>query len=103
WLPQASVARYVRVIVYLFAQVCVPIASPTWITVGAGSQLSLTSAPLPSARKLARSVAGGGTSAAHCIVTGAGHVMAGSVVSCTVIVCVHSATFPQESVALYFR
>jgi len=44
--------------------------------------------------------AGGGTSPAHCTVTGCGHVIVGGVLSFTVMICVQLALLPHASVAL---
>ena len=92
-LPHASVARYVLVIVYLFAQVCALITSLIWLTVIGPPQLSLT--------PVTASTFTGGTALAQLTVTGAGHVNAGGVWSLTVIICVHSTKLPEASVARY--
>src|SRR5438034_11348438 len=64
--------------VYLSAQVCPVIVSPTNVTATAPPQLSLAVTLL---------VSGAGTALAHCTVTGPGQVRLGGVVSFTTIVC----------------
>jgi hypothetical protein len=85
--PQSSVAVHVRVI-----------TSPTWeseyVIAGLTEQLSVAVA-LP--------VFDGSVEALQSIDTLAGQVITGSIVSSTVIVCVHSAQLPDASVALYVR
>ena len=44
---------------------------------------------------------GAGTRLAHWTVTGAGQVMVGGVISCTTIVRLQDAVFPQSSVAVH--
>jgi len=46
---------------------------------------------------------GSGTRLAHCTVIFAGHMMNGTVLSNTDIVCEHVAELPHSSVALYVR
>ena len=70
-LPQASVALYVLVMVYLFAQVCAEITSLTKVTVTGPVQLSLT--PVTNA------MLGAGTALAQLTVTDAGQVSTGGV------------------------
>ena len=75
-----SVALYVLVIVYLFAQVCALITSLTKLTTTPG-QLSLT--PVTNA------IFGAGTALAQLTVIGAGQVSTGNCVSFTVTVNEH--------------
>jgi hypothetical protein len=86
----ASVARYVRVITNLFAQVMLVVTSLTNIMV-AVPQLSV---------EVTEAGLFGGTALAHDTVTGAGHVSVGGVSSKTVIVCVQDAELPHTSVAV---
>ena len=64
------------------------------VTVGAPSQLSVA---------VAEPVFAGKVLAEHWIVTFAGHVIAGGVLSSTKMICAHVLTFPQSSVALHVR
>ncbi len=89
--PQASVARYVRVIDP--PQAPLSALSPCHVTV-TKPQLSVA---------VTRPVFATGTSATHSTVTGPGQVIDGGVLSSTVIVCVQSAKFPHASVARYVR
>lgn len=77
--------------VYLLAQVCELITSPTCVTVTTPAQLSDT--PVTNA------VLGAGTAAAQLTVILAGQVNVGGVTSFTVIICEHSAVLPATSVA----
>lgn len=90
-LPQASVARYVLVSVYLLVQVWFEVISLTNVTVGAPPQLSV---------EVTLAGFGAGTCEAHCTETPAGHVKVGTVLSKTVMICVQVAELPQSSVAL---
>lgn len=91
-LPHTSVARYVLVIVYRFAQVWLLITSLIWVTVTTPPQLSVA---------ITLAVLGAGTAEAQLTVTGAGQVITGGVWSFTVMICVHSAKLPHWSVARY--
>lgn len=87
--PQASVDVYVRVSVKLLGQVMLVVTSAK-VTTGVPPQLSdvMTLAGLP-----------GGTALAHCTVTFAGQVIAGGVLSSTIMVWAHVDVLPHASVA----
>jgi hypothetical protein len=93
-LPHSSVALYVRVTVYLFAQVWLLIASPRCTTVTAPEHASVA---------VTKAMLGSGTNEAQVTVVAAGQVTVGAVTSFTVITCVQVAVLPQASVALYVR
>jgi hypothetical protein len=93
-LLQMSVARYVRVIVYWFGQVTVPVTSETKVTVTAPLQLSLV---------VTEPTFGAVTFDEQVTVVFAGQEMNGTMLSLTVIVCEHVAVLPHASVALYVR
>jgi hypothetical protein len=88
WFPQGSCARYVRVMLLQFAVPFVA-TSLTCVTIGT-LQLSVA---------VTEPMFTGGTCEKHCTVTGPGHVIDGTIVSLTVIVCVHCAELPHGSVA----
>jgi hypothetical protein len=69
-LPQTSAPWYVRVIVYLFVQVCALITSLTKVMVTVPPQLSVPDT---------NEISGTGTADAQLTVTGAGHVSIGGV------------------------
>jgi hypothetical protein len=89
-LPHTSVARYVRVTKYLFAQVWLLITSLMKVMVTAPAQLSVA---------VTNAVFGAGTAEAQLTVNAAGQVITGGVTSFTVIVCVHSVKLLAASVA----
>ena len=76
-LPQRSVALYVRVIVYLFAQVCAEMTSLTNETVTVPPQLS---------EAVTRLISGAETAELQLTVTVLGQVILGGVISFTVII-----------------
>ena len=90
-LPQRSVALYVRVIVYLFAQVCAEMTSPKKVTITVPEQLS---------EEVTKLLLAAGTSELQLTVIALGQVILGGVISLTVIIWVQVAEFPQISVAL---
>jgi hypothetical protein len=92
-LPQLSVAFQVRVITCPPAQVP-GVSTSVKVMTGAGSQLSVAVA-LP--------LAAGVTGSWQLIVTSAGQVMTGGVLSCIVIVWIQVEAFPQLSVAFQVR
>jgi hypothetical protein len=75
-LPHSSVARYVLVTKYRFAQVWFEVTSLTKVTIGTPLQLSLATTLF---------ISGTGTRLAQLTVTGAGQVILGGVRSLTVI------------------
>lgn len=77
-------------IVYLFGQVELLIASLTCVTVTVPAQLSVV---------VTEPVFTAGTWLLHCTVTGPGHVIDGRVLSFTVIVCAQVAVLLQASFA----
>jgi hypothetical protein len=92
-LTQPSVADQVRVITYSCGQPPAVVAS-VYVGVGAVWQLSVAVA-LP--------VLPGSVLAVHSIVTLAGHVIAGGVVSSIVMSCAHVLLLPHASVAVHTR
>jgi hypothetical protein len=92
-LPQVSVAVQVRVIVLVSGQLLDVMLSAKLMT-GALSQLSVAVA-LP--------VAAGALEASHSIVTLAGQVMAGALLSTTLMAWSQLSTLPQLSVAVQVR
>ena len=83
-----------RVTVYLLIQELPLVTSLTKLTVTVPVQLSAA---------LTAAVLAAGTADAHVTVVDAGHVMVGTMLSLTVMVCVHVAVLPQESDAMYIR
>jgi hypothetical protein len=95
-LPQLSVARQVRVIVYSCGHVPATVRSMK-VTAGAPAQSSVAVA-VPNAGLTVGSVL-----AVHWIVTFAGQAMAGGVLSSMNINCTQLVEFPQSSVAVQVR
>jgi hypothetical protein len=93
-LLHASVARYVRVTVYLLVHETFDVTSLTKLTVTPPLQLS---------DAVTEPGAGCGTWPAHVTVEFAGHEINGATLSLTVMICEHVAVLLHASVALYVR
>jgi hypothetical protein len=93
-LPQSSVARHVRVIVYSCGH-APPTVTSVDVMVGVASQLSVAVA-VPFAPP-------GAVLAEHWMVRLAGQVITGGVLSSTTMICVHELELPQSSIARHVR
>ena len=93
-LPQSSVARHVRVMVYSCGHAPATVTSVD-VIVGVASQLSVAVA-VPFAPP-------GAVLAVHWIVKFGGQVITGGVLSSTKMVCRHVLELPQSSVAIHVR